>query len=247
MLLSLSPRHGSRIRRRAMRGISALNTPLSTVSTFAWPELERALSPWTDGAVVVILLLLLLLKVVGNNRDGAVVVVLLLLLLLEVVGNNRDDPQPVLRITRFPAHHWLALLRSDIYIKTQKCSWNHPKHKLEWERRYRLDASSGMASPSRALPRAVASITFCLRPHVLISADGSHSGQLVIRWPEGSDYRAPIVVCWRKSFWCFRQHHRVSPKRSANSCQRQLKEQIHREPCLFVWYSQLGWMRYGSE
>ena len=101
MLLSLSPRHGSRIRGRAMRGISALNTPLSTVSTFAWPELERALSPWTDGAVVV---------------------VLLLLLLLEVVGNNRDDPQPVLRITRFPAHHWLALLRSDIYIKTQRCS-----------------------------------------------------------------------------------------------------------------------------
>ena len=76
-----------------MRGISALNTPLSTVSTFAWPELERALSPWTVVVLVEV-----------------------------VVGNNRDDPQPVLRITRFPAHHWLALLRSDIYIKTQKCS-----------------------------------------------------------------------------------------------------------------------------
>ena len=73
-----------------MRGISALNTPLSTVSTFAWPELERALLPWTVGSVVVVLLLLLLL--------------------VEVVDNKRDDPQPVLRITRFAAHHWLALL-----------------------------------------------------------------------------------------------------------------------------------------
>ena len=90
-LLSLSPRHGSRIRgRRAMRGISALNTPLSTVGTFAWPELERALSPWTVGAVVVVVVIL---------------VVLVLLLVEVVVGNNRDDPQPVLRITRFPAHH----------------------------------------------------------------------------------------------------------------------------------------------
>ena len=85
-----------------MRGISALNTPLSTVSTFAWPELERALSPWTVGAVVAEVVVVLLVEV--------------------VVGNNRDDPQPVLRITRFPAHHYLALLSPDTSIKTQKCS-----------------------------------------------------------------------------------------------------------------------------
>ena len=66
-----------------MRGISALNTPLSTVGTFAWPELERALSPWTVGPVVVVVVLQVEV----------------------VVGNNRDDPQPVLRITRFTAHH----------------------------------------------------------------------------------------------------------------------------------------------
>ena len=100
-LLSLPPRHGSRIRsRRAMRGISALNTPLSTLSTFAWPELERALSPWTVGSAV-----------------AEVVVVVLLVEV--VVGNNRDDPQPVLRITRFPAHH-SALI--PLFIKTQKRS-----------------------------------------------------------------------------------------------------------------------------
>ena len=85
-----------------MRGISALNTPLSTLSTFAWPELERALSPWTVGAVVAEVVVVLLVEV--------------------VVGNNRDDPQPVLWITRFPAHHWLAPLCPDTSIKTQKCS-----------------------------------------------------------------------------------------------------------------------------
>ena len=85
-----------------MRGISALNRPLSTLSTFAWPELERALSPWTVGAVVAEVVVVLLVEV--------------------VVGNNRDDPQPVLRITRFPAHHWLALLCPDTSIKTQKRS-----------------------------------------------------------------------------------------------------------------------------
>ena len=89
-----------------MRGISALNTPLSTVGTFAWPELERALSPWTVGAVVAEVVVVLLVEVV--------------VLLVEVlVGNNRDDPQPVLRITRFPAHH-SALI--PLFIKTQKRS-----------------------------------------------------------------------------------------------------------------------------
>ena len=63
-----------------MGGISALNMPLSTVSTFPWPELEGALSPWIVVAIVA----------------GP--------------GNNRDHPQPVLRITRFPAHRWLASL-----------------------------------------------------------------------------------------------------------------------------------------
>ena len=64
-----------------MPGISALKTPLSTVRTFAWPELYGALSPWIAVAVVVV-----------------------------VVSNKRDDPQAVVRITRSTAHHWLALL-----------------------------------------------------------------------------------------------------------------------------------------
>ena len=78
-----------------MRGISALNTPLSTLSTFAWPELERALSPWTVRPVVVVVVVVVVV----------LLVVVVVLLVEVVVGNNRDDPQPVLRITRFPAHH----------------------------------------------------------------------------------------------------------------------------------------------